>query len=191
MNVGLQPIRILGRRYSLTKTAYKYLDIGININRPSYVTIVLGDCHGKEISLSPNMWKELLDLRQTILPYFKCNDDDETRAPSPIHIDHLTLRFSKINNLRILRLETPKIRLAISTDTVLGLFNLEYCVNRLVTSLNGIITNVDNKLTRFLEIAANVTDPASIPMAIRDSESFDRNDLIDCELQALLFGIAS
>lgn len=53
--------RILGRRYSLTKTGYKYLDVGITARQPSTVEILIGDWHGKKISLSPETWKELVN----------------------------------------------------------------------------------------------------------------------------------
>ncbi|XP_070151870.1 uncharacterized protein [Polyergus mexicanus] len=182
-----RPLRILGRRYPLTKTAYKHLEISVNVSRPSFVEIVLGDCHGKEISLTPDTWKELLDLRPTLLSHFRSDERDEAR-PTPIHIGQLTLRFGKLNNLRILRLETPKIRLAVSKNTVVNILNLELCVNRIVASLSGLTTRVDNKLIRFLDIAAGARDKALIPAMIRESDNFDRNDIIDCELQALLFG---
>ncbi|XP_011058909.1 PREDICTED: uncharacterized protein LOC105148723 [Acromyrmex echinatior] len=58
-------VRILERRYPLTATGYKYLNIGINVTLPSYVTIILGDCHGKEIPLSPDIWRELLEQKHT------------------------------------------------------------------------------------------------------------------------------
>lgn len=184
----VRPLRILGRRYPLTKTAYKHLEVSVNVSRPSFVEIVLGDCHGKEISLTLDMWKELLDLRSTLLSYFRSDERDEARPPAPIYIEQLTLRFGKLNNLRILRLETPKVRLAVSKSTVLTILNLELCVNRIVTSLSGLTAHVDNKLTRFLDIAAGAHDSALIPTMIRDNENFDRNDIVDCELQALLFG---
>ncbi|XP_050453266.1 uncharacterized protein LOC126852469, partial [Cataglyphis hispanica] len=183
-----RPLRILGRRYSLTKTGYKHLEICINVSRPLFVKIVLGDNHGKEISLTPNAWKELLDLRSTLASYFQSNERDETRSPAPIYIGQLTLRFGRLNNLRILRLETPKTRLAMSRNTVLYILHLEHWVNCLVTSLNCLTTYTDNKLARFLDVAASVRDPALVPATIRDSESFDRDELIDCELQTLFFG---
>jgi len=60
INFAKHPIRILGRRYTLTKTSYKYIDIAIVVKRESYVDIALGDCHGKEISLTADMWRDLL-----------------------------------------------------------------------------------------------------------------------------------
>ncbi|XP_029675759.1 uncharacterized protein LOC115243148 [Formica exsecta] len=181
-------LRILGRCYPLTKTAYKHLEVGVNVSRPSYVEVVLGNCHGKEISFAPDVWKELLDLRSVLTSYFQRDEREEMRPPAPIYIGQLTLRFGKLNNLRILRLETPKDRLVASRSTVLNILNLEHCINRIITTLSGLTGYIDNKLTRFLDIAADVYDRTLIPTAIRDSKNFDRNDIIDCELQALLFG---
>ncbi|XP_029670042.1 matrix metalloproteinase-24-like [Formica exsecta] len=168
--------------------SFKLKLVGVNVSRPSYVEVVLGNCHGKEISFAPDVWKELLDLRSVLTSYFQRDEREEMRPPAPIYIGQLTLRFGKLNNLRILRLETPKDRLVASRSTVLNILNLEHCINRIITTLSGLTGYIDNKLTRFLDIAADVRDRTLIPTAIRDSENFDRNDIIDCELQALLFG---
>ncbi|XP_012062899.1 PREDICTED: LOW QUALITY PROTEIN: uncharacterized protein LOC105626202 [Atta cephalotes] len=52
-------MRLLSRRYDLTATGYKYLEIGINVSPPSYVEIALGDYRGHELSLSLETWKGL------------------------------------------------------------------------------------------------------------------------------------
>ena len=43
-------VRLLSRRYDLTTTGYKFLEIGINVGSPSYVEITLGDHRGHESS---------------------------------------------------------------------------------------------------------------------------------------------
>ncbi|EZA58141.1 hypothetical protein X777_01869 [Ooceraea biroi] len=45
-------VRILGKRYALMATGYKYLEIGINVGPPSYVEIAIGDHRGNELILS-------------------------------------------------------------------------------------------------------------------------------------------
>ncbi|XP_071579392.1 uncharacterized protein [Temnothorax nylanderi] len=217
-DVERHPVRILERRYILTKTGYKFIDVGITAVLPCYVHIVIGDCHGK-ISLSSETWKELVDQKRAVLSHLQRGKNE--RAPPPMCIEngHLTLRFGKssfssvlnggtfevrsgkiaafnsdlerfgkINNLSTLRLETSTTRLIVSMNTVLHMFNLDLCVNRLVTSLRAITGMIDAKLTRFIAIAATVTDPANVPRAIRESEFFDSNDIVDCELAALCFG---
>ncbi|KYN21446.1 72 kDa type IV collagenase [Trachymyrmex cornetzi] len=132
-------VRILERRYPLTVTGYKYLNIGINVKLPSYVTIILRDSHGKEIQLSPVIWRELLEQKHVILSLLQYDENNRgiRATPSPMYVGNLTLRFGRINNLPILRLETSTARLSMSKSTVLNIFNLEYCVNRLISSLRG------------------------------------------------------
>ncbi|KAG5307664.1 D2MP protein, partial [Acromyrmex insinuator] len=123
-------------RNSLTATGYKYLNIGINVTLPSCVTIILGDCHGKEIPISPDIWKELLQQKHVILSLLQYDENNKgIHAPSPMYVGNLTLRFGRINNLPILRLETSTARLSMSKSTVLNIFNLEHCVNRLISSI--------------------------------------------------------
>ena len=59
-------MRLLSRRYDLTNTGYKFLEIGINVGPQSYVEIVLGDHRGHELSLSLETWKSLYEQRWNI-----------------------------------------------------------------------------------------------------------------------------
>ncbi|EGI62903.1 hypothetical protein G5I_08748 [Acromyrmex echinatior] len=59
-------VRLLSRRYDLTNTGYKFLEIRIDIGPPSYVEIVLGDHRGHELSLSLETWKSLYQQRGNI-----------------------------------------------------------------------------------------------------------------------------
>ena len=169
----------------MTKTGYKFIEIGITVATNSYVTIIIGDSYGKEILLSHDMWNELIDRKQSVLSGLRT--DEETCARTPIQIGNLLLRFGAINNLAVLRLDAQGTRVVISLSTVLVIFDLEHCISRIASLLNAIIGNVNQKMKRFLEIASTVTEPAKIPKTIRESDSYDRNDIIDCELAALCF----
>ena len=165
------------------------MNIGINVTLPSCVTIILGNCHGKEIPLSPDIWRELLEQKHVILSLLQYDENNKgIRAPSPMYVGNLTLRFGRINNLPILRLETSTARLSMSKSTVLNIFNLEHCVNRLISSLTAMTDNVDKKFSRLLAIASTVTKSANVLKTMYDNDSFDRNDILDCELIALIFG---
>ncbi|KYN27420.1 hypothetical protein ALC57_03192 [Trachymyrmex cornetzi] len=51
-------VRILGRKYALTRTGYKFLEIDINVGPPSYVEIAIGDNRGNELWNSKgNAWR--------------------------------------------------------------------------------------------------------------------------------------
>ncbi|XP_011631501.1 uncharacterized protein LOC105423448 [Pogonomyrmex barbatus] len=56
-------VRLLSRRYTLTTTGYKFLEIGINVGPPSYMEIALGDHRGQELLKT---WKELYEQRWNI-----------------------------------------------------------------------------------------------------------------------------
>ncbi|KAG5312863.1 MMP14 protein, partial [Pseudoatta argentina] len=103
-------------------------------------------------------------------------------------VGNLTLRFGQINNLLILRLKTSTARLSMSKSTVLNRFTLEHCVNRPISSLTAMTDNVDKKCSRLLAIASTVTKSANVLKTMYDNESFDRNDILDCKLIALIFG---
>ncbi|KYN18369.1 72 kDa type IV collagenase [Trachymyrmex cornetzi] len=113
---------------------------------------------------------------------------DECNMSVRSYHSQATLRFGRINNLPILRLETSTARLSMSKSTVLNIFNLEYYVNRLISSLTAMTDNVDKKFSRLLAIASTVTKSANMLEMMYDDESFDRNNILDCELIALVFG---
>ncbi|KYN13277.1 hypothetical protein ALC57_14540 [Trachymyrmex cornetzi] len=119
-------------------------------------------------------------IKTNPLPF--CSDENNRgirATPSPMYVGNLTLRFGRINNLPILRLET---------STAHWILNLEYCVNRLISSLIAMTDNVDTKFSRLLAIASTVTKSTNMLKMMYDDESFDCNNILDCELIALIFG---
>ncbi|TGZ55781.1 hypothetical protein DBV15_12103 [Temnothorax longispinosus] len=131
MPVELPAVRILTTRYLLTTTGYKYIAIGITIKSPwysihttpSYVDIALGDKQGREISLTLDMWKGLVERKRDILSCMEHSLSDGTRRPSPMSIERMTLRFGVLNNMPILRMELPNLaRVAMVLKTLLTLY---------------------------------------------------------------------
>ncbi|KAL6257820.1 hypothetical protein P5V15_011414 [Pogonomyrmex californicus] len=116
------PVRILERKYPLTKTGYKFLNVCVTLERSSRVNIILGDSHGKEVSMSPDTWRQLVEQRHVLSKYLQ-STNGEPSFPAPSHIGNMTVRFGKINNLTILRLETSA---AMSKETVNNMFELEH-----------------------------------------------------------------
>ncbi|KAL6258164.1 hypothetical protein P5V15_010088 [Pogonomyrmex californicus] len=77
------PVKILERKYPLTKTGYKVLDVCVTLERFSRVNIILGDSHGKEISMSSDTWRELLEQRHVLSKYLQSTNGTPFR---PRHI---------------------------------------------------------------------------------------------------------
>ncbi|KAL6421123.1 hypothetical protein ACFW04_014118 [Cataglyphis niger] len=58
-------VRILGRRYALIPTSYKYLEIGISVGAVSCVEFILNDNQGTQIILSET-WESLMQKHVNI-----------------------------------------------------------------------------------------------------------------------------
>jgi len=97
-----------------------------------------------------------------------------------------TVRFGVMNNAKLIRLEFFDMRLAMMESTLLTMFNLDRCIDIIFDRLNGTVEKIDVKFKRFSNIASFVTKDVSI--AIRNSDYFDGNQLVNCELLALVFG---
>ncbi|XP_071634454.1 uncharacterized protein [Temnothorax longispinosus] len=57
---------ILGRRFALTSTAYKFLDVGINAGPMSSVDILIGDNRGNRIILPHATWVTFIEKRADV-----------------------------------------------------------------------------------------------------------------------------
>ncbi|XP_077260504.1 uncharacterized protein LOC143896475 [Temnothorax americanus] len=72
ISLDRRAVRILSRRYALTATEYKFLEIDINVGPPSYVEIAVGDPRrGKELLLSLETWKALYEQWQNVQNFFR------------------------------------------------------------------------------------------------------------------------
>ncbi|EZA48262.1 hypothetical protein X777_14102 [Ooceraea biroi] len=170
-------VRILGRRYALTATGYKYLDIGINVGPPSYVEIAIGD----HFFLSLETWKGLYEQQWDIQN--RLRKDVRGR---PITVGPLTVRFSTMNDTKLVCLDLSDVRLMMTESTFFTMINLDRCIELTYAQLDRVVDKIDAKVVQFSNIASAATKDAS--NAIRASEFFNYDHIIDCELLALVFG---
>ncbi|XP_071650739.1 uncharacterized protein [Temnothorax longispinosus] len=178
-------VRILSRRYALTATGYKFLEIGINVGPPSYVEIAVGDHRGKELLLSLETWKALYEQRRNIQNFFR---NDFKDVHSFINVGPLTVRVcTSVNNVKLIRLESVNVRLMMIESTLHRMFDLDRCIDARFDRLVRILAAVDAKFAQFSDIASTVTDLREASNAIYASDAFNTNQLIDCELAALVF----
>ncbi|RLU22644.1 hypothetical protein DMN91_004922, partial [Ooceraea biroi] len=175
-------IRILGRRYALTATGYKFLEIGINVGLSNYIEIAIGDNRGNELILSFETWKGLYGQRMDIQHHLY----NDVRG-CPISVGPLTVRISEssVCDNKLIYLESSNIRLAMTDSTFFSMLNLDRCIDLMFDHLNRMVDKVDKKFAEYSNIAS--TNPKNVSNAIRTSYCFDENHLIDCELLALVF----
>ncbi|EZA55458.1 hypothetical protein X777_04757 [Ooceraea biroi] len=162
-NVDVRRMRLLSRRYNLTRTGYKYLEIGIGVPPTldtATVHVAMGDTTGKEILLNAEMWKGLVDSRAIVCDYLARANGEHVIAPPPMRMDDLTIRFASINGQPTIRLDTPSSRLTLSAPTVRYLYGLRHCAARVIATMSSVIGRVEAKLRAFKHAAAGVEDPS-------------------------------
>jgi len=72
-------------------------------------------------------------------------------------------------------------------STLHRMFDLDQCIDVTFDRLDKIIQTVDVKFTQFSNIASTVINPKEISKVIRASAAFNKHQLVDCELVALVF----
>ncbi|XP_071642952.1 uncharacterized protein [Temnothorax longispinosus] len=168
--------RILGRRFALTSTAYKFLDVGINAGPMSSVDILIGDNRGNQIILPHATWVTLIEKRSDIQRFV------QSSAPSSLACRDLEL--VKIRDADIVKLTSCGSPLYMKPSTVLFLFELKHCFENVYFQLCQSVHGVSEKFKLFVTILHQncITDKCSAVKILR--EVYDENSIIDCELLA-------
>jgi len=142
--------RILGRRYALTPTSYKYLDIGISVGAVSYVELILGDNRDTQIVLSFSTWN-LLMQRQADVEQFL-----QSTAP-PLSIEDLTIEMLIMHHSKFIKLALCESSLYMKPQTLLHLFNYENCIDHMHNWLCENTYLVNEKFKQFENVLQRVT----------------------------------
>ncbi|XP_071626679.1 uncharacterized protein [Temnothorax longispinosus] len=118
--------RILGRRFAMTSTAYKFLDVGINAGPMSSVDILIGDNRGNRIILPHTTWVTFIEKRADIQRLVQSSE--------PSLLAFRDLELVKIRDADIVKLTSCDTSLYMKPSTVLFLFELEHCVENVKRS---------------------------------------------------------
>jgi len=177
---SIQPCRaafILGRRYALTPTSYKYLDIGISVGAISYVELILGDNRGNQIVLPISTWNLLMPKRADIERFL------QSTAP-PLRVGDLTIDVLVMHQSKIVKLTLCENSLYMKPPTLLYLFNFKNCIDHMHNWLCENTYLVNEKFKQFVTVLQrnNITTVCDVVRTIRESDVFNSESLIDCEL---------
>ncbi|KAL6419509.1 hypothetical protein ACFW04_011353 [Cataglyphis niger] len=115
--------RILVRRFALTRTVYKYLDIGISVRPEFFVKLHLDDIRGNHIIQPHETWE--------------------------IFIKRL-MEHVKIHDTSIVKLTVGNSCLYMKPATILFLFELEHCVNLEYLKLYENTEDVNGSFVQFV-----------------------------------------
>ncbi|XP_071580047.1 uncharacterized protein [Temnothorax nylanderi] len=170
--------RILGRRFALTVTAYKYLDIGISVGSTSFVELILGDNQGNQIVLPHATWTTIIERRMDIEQLM------QSTVGSSLSIRDLIIELVKMRDANIVKLTLRDTCLYMIPATILFLFEIEQCVEHVYFNLCQNIQHVSNKYNHFVTVLRQncITDKCQARKVL--SEVSDGSSLIDCELVA-------
>ena len=124
--------RILGRRFPLTLTSYKWIDIGISVGSVTcMVELLIGDNHGNRIVLPYRTWRAFIEKRVDIERLM------QSALPSsalPIH--ELNVHLVKLRDDNVIKLTLHDACIFLKPATVLSIFELEHCVEHVYVKLH-------------------------------------------------------
>ncbi|XP_039304966.1 uncharacterized protein LOC120357721 [Solenopsis invicta] len=168
--------RILGRRFALTPTAYKYLDIGISAGPISFVELIIGDNRGNQIILLYEPWKAVLQRRADIEQLVHAT------AAASLTICNLTIQVVNVSNGTIVKLTSCGTCMYMKPSTILFLLEIEHCVEHAYYQLYQNIYAVNEKYKHFVSLLRKncVNNKCDAAKLLR--EMYDKTSLIDCEL---------
>ncbi|XP_071634962.1 uncharacterized protein [Temnothorax longispinosus] len=170
--------RILGRRFALTSTAYKYLDVGINVGPMSFVDILIGDNRGNQIVLPHATWTALIERRMDIEQLL------ESTIGSSLSIHDAVIELVKMRDASVVKLTSCNTSLYMKPSTMLFIFELGQCVKHEYFKLYQNTHEVNMKFNQFVTILRRkcIIDRCNAANILR--EIYDENSIIDCELLA-------
>ena len=135
-------LHILIKIYVLTLTAYKFLDIVVDLRRPtSHVEIAINDNWGNRIILPHAMWKASIERQ---CRYWAINAVNY----SIIIIDsrpECTIELVKVCDTKNVKLSLHDTCLYMKSTTIFFLFKLEQCVEHAYYKLNQCTHGVSEK----------------------------------------------
>ncbi|XP_011876268.1 PREDICTED: uncharacterized protein LOC105566679 [Vollenhovia emeryi] len=177
--------RIMSRRFALTSTAYKYLDVGICVvSGASYVEIILGDNRGNRMALDYSMWTELNKKRAEIEQLLK-TADASSPSSSSMHINDLILELVIMYGGKIVKLTFNNTCMYMKVPTVLFLFQLEHCVEHVYRKLCDMLSEIDQSFDQLVSCLRGNLIGVEKDDAVRMLHNwYDRSSTIDCELKA-------
>ncbi|XP_053985487.1 uncharacterized protein LOC128879937 [Hylaeus volcanicus] len=126
-------VRILGRRYPLTDTFYKYLDIGVRIGGSCDVELAIGDVETK-LNFLWIRGKISYERGITFCRFV------------------LILKLRQLNDVKLANLSNSTVSMFMSEKTVQKLFAFEYCIDHMYSWLSENLYLVESKYKKFIEI---------------------------------------
>jgi hypothetical protein len=140
------------------------------------VELALCDNRGNRIILSIETWKLLMQKRADI--------ERLQSAETPLWIRDMILEVVQMSNSKIIKMTLFNNSLYMQPSTFLHLFDFENCIRHMYSWLSENTYSVNEKFEKFVAVLQrnDIIDVCNAAKVIRESDAFDGESLIDCEL---------
>jgi len=138
---------ILGRRYALTSTAYKHLEVGISASYVTTIVVRITDNRGNRISMSHSTWAAIMEHRSDIEQLVQ-----STPEAIPREIHDLIIEIVKIRNENMVKFTSHDTSIYMKPSTVRFMLDLEHCIKNALRSIWQNVFKVDAKIQEFVAI---------------------------------------
>ena len=171
--------RILGRRFPLTSTSYKWIDIRICVGSPvAYVELSIGDNKGNRIILPYRTLRALTEKRTDIERLM------QSKATSSLSIYEVTVQLVKLRDDDIIKLTLHDSYIYMKPTTMLFMCELQHCVEHIYYELHQSKTTVTEKYKYFVNFLRQNCIMNKNDAIILLRKTYDKNSQIECELIA-------
>jgi len=121
---------ILGRRYALTSTAYKHLEIDISASYVTIIVVRITDIRGNHIFMSHTTWAAIMEYRSDIKQLVQ-----STLEAIPREIHELIIEIVKIRNENFVKFTSHDTSIYMKPSTVRFMQDLEHCDKNALRSI--------------------------------------------------------
>ncbi|XP_076549188.1 uncharacterized protein LOC143306626 [Osmia lignaria lignaria] len=187
-DVKIKPQRscqIFGRKYPLTDSCTKHLEIGINIfGNKFYPQLILSDSRNNQLELSIVTWSLIVAEADNVRSFF----EDATDTRDNINFNDVCVEFGVLYGEKVLKLFNKDKCMCMIRKTFEKMVILNDCIIEMHNALYDTLYSVEQKFKEFVTLVrgyGDVKEHAEVVLYIKESHIYDRNLIIDGELVAL------
>jgi len=165
----------LGRRYVLTSTAYKHLEVGISASYVTTIVVRITDNRGNRIYMSLATWETIMEHRADIEQLVQSTPEAISRE-----IHNFIIEIVKIRNENLVKFTSHDTSIYMKPSTVRFMLDLEHCVKN--ASLDKNLFKLEAKFKGFVTIIRQNCINNKCDAFKKLCKIYDKTSFIDCKL---------
>nr|XP_034195321.1 uncharacterized protein LOC117611484 [Osmia lignaria] len=164
--------RILGRKYPLTDSCTKYLEIGINILGDNfYPQLVLSDSRNNRLELSIVTWSLIVAEADNVCSFF----DDSKDTRDSINFNNISVEFGVLYGEKVIKLISNDMCMCMMKKTFEKMVILNDCIVEMHNALYDNLYSVEQKFKEFVALVRGYGDvkvPAEVVRHIKETDIY-------------------